>query len=185
MNHPVTRFLTKTGRYSKDEIDLLEKALVPVELPKEMYLLKTGDISSSFYFLEKGAIIQFRLNEDSDKHVIELNGPDSWVLNYKSFSSRKPSEYSIQAYEDCILYELTMDAIHQLIAQSQAFLQMGSILSTNTTRLNFFDTNASADEKYNFLLSHQPKLLQLFPQKLIASYLKITPETLSRVRSRI
>lgn len=73
---------------------------------------------------------------------------------------------------------------HRLIGQSQSFLQMGKILEESTSRIDFFDNNNTQDEKYQYVLENKPELIQSFPQKLIASYLKITPETLSRVRNR-
>ncbi|PKG42822.1 Crp/Fnr family transcriptional regulator, partial [Psychroflexus sp. MES1-P1E] len=110
---------------------------------------------------------------------------NDWVINHKSFTTRKPSEYSIQAFEESFIYELSIDAIHRLIAQSQSFFQMGKILEESTSRIDFFDNNNTPDEKYDFIIKNKPSLLQKFPQKIIASYLKITPETLSRVRKRI
>ena len=106
------------------------------------------------------------------------------VINHKSFTTRKPSENLIQAFEDSTIYELSIEAIHKLIATSQSFLQLGKILETTISRIDFFDNNNTPDEKYRFILEHKPMLLQKFPQKIIASYLKITPETLSRVRKR-
>lgn len=61
---------------------------------------------------------------------------------------------------------------------------MGKILDASTSRIDFFDNNNTPDEKYQYILKNKSEFIQKFPQKLIASYLKITPETLSSVRNR-
>jgi len=78
---------------------------------------------------------------------------------------------------------LSIHSIHALVAKSQVFLQLGKLLDLATERTHFFDTSASPAEKYKYLQQNRSKLLQKFPQKMIASYLKIAPETLSRIRS--
>jgi len=184
MNSQISEVLKQSGYYSKDELLLLEQALEYKNLKKGGLLLNKGEVCSSLSFLNSGALYQYTIDTNLDKHVIELYTSNYWVINNKSFSSRSASETYIQAYNDSTLCFLTIDAIHKLIAQSQSFLQMGKILDNTTSRIHFFDKNLTPDKKYEYLLENKPELLQAFPQKLIASYLKITPETLSRVRRR-
>ncbi len=181
----MNEFLKKAGHFSEEEIALLQKEVQHHLCVKGTYLLQKGDVCSSIYFIKKGAIYHHTTDKDSNLQVIDLNTTHDWVLNHTSFSSRKPSEYEIQVYEDSELYELSMKSIHKLIAISQSFLQMGKILEESTSRVHFFDENYTPDEKYVFILTNKPLLLQKFPQTILASYLKITPETLSRVRKRV
>lgn len=185
MKNPVSEFLAESGRYSEKELMLLEKELQFRTLKKEEILLDKGVVCSSLCFVAKGAVYQYSIDSELNKNVIDLNITNDWIINYKSFASREPSEYYIQSYEDSAIYELSMDSIHKLIAQSQSFLQLGKILEESTSRISFFDNNSTPDEKYQYILKNKPELIQKFPQKLIASYLKITPETLSRVRNRL
>ncbi len=181
----VNDFITKAGYYSDDEQLLLKKELRLVKLCKGDQLLSKGDICSSLCYLVSGTMYQYKINADLEKNIIDLNIPNDWIIDKESFTSRGPSEFYIEAFEDTTLYELTIDSIHDLIAKSQSFLQLGKAFGEVSSRLNFFDNNLSPDEKYQYILKHKPYLIQKFPQKLIASYLKITPETLSRVRNRI
>lgn len=184
MENPLFAHLNQTGRYSEHDLLLLECELQSINIPKNETILNKGEVCSSIYFVIKGAVIHYHTDEELDETIIDLNGPNDWVVNHKSFATRKPSEYEIKSYEDSSLYRLSIESIHKLIAQSQAFLQMGKILEESTSRVEFFDHNYTPDEKYQYLVAHSAHLIQSFPQKLIASYLKITPETLSRVRSR-
>ena len=185
MDESVMELLKKAGQFSEKESILLKKELRYRKLNKDDYLLEKGNICSSLSFIISGSFYQYGIDLELNKNIIDLNTSNDWVINHKSFTTRKPSEYSIQAFEDSSIYELSIDAIHRLIAKSQSFLQMGKILGESTSRIDFFDNNNTPDEKYDFILKNKPNLLQKFPQKIIASYLKITPETLSRVRKRI
>ena len=185
MNNLISKFLNKAGRYSEKELILLKKELQFRTLKKEEILLNKGDICSSLCFIIKGAIYQYKIDAEFNKNVIDLNVSNDWIINHKNFTTQKPSEYFIQSYEESTICILSIESIHRLIAQSQSFLQMGKILEESISRIDFFDNNDTPDEKYQYVLKNKPELIQKFPQKLIASYLKITPETLSRVRNRL
>ncbi|MEM6525472.1 MAG: Crp/Fnr family transcriptional regulator [Bacteroidota bacterium] len=176
--------LNENGKYSQDDFKLLETELLQLSLKEGEIILKEKEVCSSIYFLIKGAAIQFYNDDTHNAVIVDLNGPGDWLLNHKSFATRKPSEYIIKVYSDSEVYQLSIESIHGLIAKSQSFFQMGKILEESTSRVEFFDHNYTPDQKYHFLMERRPHLIQLFPQKVIASYLKITPETLSRVRNR-
>lgn len=178
-------FLNKAGHFSEEESMLLQKEVQHHLCTKDTFLLRKGEVSSSIYFIKKGAVYHHKTDDDGNVHIIDLNATHDWVVNHTSFTSRKPSVREIQVYEDSEVYELSITSIHKLIASSQSFLQMGKVLEETTSRIHFFDGNYTPDEKYAHILAHKPVLLQKFPQTMIASYLKITPETLSRVRKRV
>jgi CRP-like cAMP-binding protein len=184
MDQSITLLLQSLGSFSDKENQRIAQAIEPKHFAENDYLLKQGQVCSSIYWIVSGCAYQYKLNDDLEQQVIDMNVSHNWVFNHRSFTTRKPSEYAIKAFEDSQVYELSIDAIHQLIAESPTFLQMGKVLEEATSRLIFFDNNHSPDEKYQFIIKHKPALLQKFPQKMVASYLKITPETLSRVRRR-
>lgn len=185
MNESIYKLLSKAGNFSEKESLLLKQELQFKELKKGDMLLEKGNVCSSLCFIVSGSFYQYNIDPEFNKNIIDLNIPNDCVINHKSFTSRKPSECSIEAFEDSAVYEISMDAIHKLIALSQSFLQMGKILEETTSRIDFFDNNFTPDEKYHYIITNKPNLLQNFPQTIIASYLKITPETLSRVRKRL
>ncbi|WP_106793495.1 Crp/Fnr family transcriptional regulator [Aquimarina sp. Aq78] len=185
MDESILELLKRAGEFSEKESLLLRQELQYRKLEKDDFLLKKGDTCSSVYFVISGSLYQYNIDSDLDKNFIDLYVSNDWVISHKSFTSRTPSKYSIQAFEESSVYELSIESMHKLIGLSQSFLQMGKILEESTSRIDFFDNNNTPDEKYNYLLKSKPKLIHKFPQKIIASYLKITPETLSRVRKRI
>ena len=166
-------------------MDLLQSALLPKEITKGACLLKPGQVCQSLYFIGSGSFIQFKEKDEIDLQVIDLHVDQEWMLNQQSFVRQQPSETFIQAFTDSHVYELTITKLHELINRSSAFFQLARLLEPTPSRIKLFDDQLSPAAKYQFVLDHRPSLLQAFPLKIIASYLKITPETLSRVREKL
>lgn len=175
--------LKDVGLFFGNEHELFLSKIKLIEVKKGAVLLKKGGVCSSIYFIATGSVVQSLKKEDRDI-VVDLYLPNEWVIEQQSFTSRNPSQYTIEAFEDATLVVLTIESIHQLIAASPSFFKLGSYLDRSKHRLGFYDGAATPDEKVAALLENKPEVFQKFPLKVIASYLKITPETLSRVRKR-
>ena len=151
------------------------------QFKKNQLLLAEGMICRSVLLVLSGAVYQFSVS-DIEENVIDFYIEDDWVMNYPSFVGQKPSTTSIKAYTDCEVLELSIHTLHHLIEVSPTFFQLGKVMEQGMARIHYFDNALSPLQKYNHLVETKPQLLQQFPLKMIASYLKITPETLSRVR---
>ncbi len=176
--------LNAAGRFSSTDVALFGQYAVTREVRRNTVLVKPGQVAHHAFFNLSGAFYQYRINEDNDLQILELYEDRGWFLDQQSFVSRKPAQSFLEAYEDSWVVEISLSAMHQLITLSPVFFQLGRILDTANARLHFFDRQMTPAEKYRYILEHRPALLQKFPLKLIASYLKITPETLSRVREQ-
>ena len=154
------------------------------EIKKHNTLLEVGEVCSAFHFLLKGSCYQFRAT-NAGENIIDLHVAGDCVVNPASFMSRRPASETIKVYEDGEVWVLTIQSLHQLIAKSQVFLQLARLLQVSALRADLFDDAMTPIEKYRYLLANKPQFIRTFPLKYIASYLKITPETLSRVRAAI
>ncbi|QLG44695.1 Crp/Fnr family transcriptional regulator [Costertonia aggregata] len=185
MGNAVVKYLNQNGTYSTNELELLEEALEYKTLNKNDFVLKAGEICDSVGFVTNGSFFQYKYDDNGNTIVSDFYIESDWVINTKSFTSQKPSEYNIQAFKKSSIYFLSIESIHSLIAKSQSFLQMGKVLEAGNSSNTFFKDLKAPDDKYALLLKERPEIIKRFPQKLIASYLNITPETLSRVRKRL
>jgi len=177
-------FLLDFGRFSAEDRSLFENTWTKRECSKNETILNIGEICQSVFFIAKGAFVQYNFKDEIEQNIIELHLENEWLLNQQSFVSQKPSETIIEAFTDSTIYELTIHQLHELIGKSPAFFQLGKVLEPHYSRIHLFDKSLSPLEKYQFIFQHRRGLLQAFPLKMIASYLKITPETLSRVREK-
>jgi CRP-like cAMP-binding protein len=181
----LAEILEKTGRFSDYDVSLFEKKTKIRAVKKGEIMLREGEICQTAFYVISGSFYQYNFKDEIEENVIDLHIKNEWLLNEQSFIAQKPSENIIKAYSDSTVLELTLFSMHELIAQSPAFFQMGGILEMSKSRVHFFDNSLSPLKKYQYILDNKPALLQKFPLKIIASYLKITPETLSRVRENL
>ena len=176
--------LNKVGRFSEPDAILFEKHVKNLKLNKNEILLNEDEVCNSLYFLTKGAVYQYNM-ADVDENIIDLHLEKEWLLNAQSFMAQEPSNTTLKAFSDCEIVKLSIKQLHELIGLSPAFFQLGKLMENGKERAHFFDKAMTPTKKYEHLLATRPALFQAFPLKMIASYLKITPETLSRVREKL
>lgn len=177
--------LATIGSFQEWERELFFKALRIRLVEKDEIILKKGDVASSVFFVQKGSLYQFLEHKDAADTIIDLHLENEWAFNYKSFISQQPSDANIRAYSKSEVGEISIESIHFLISRSLSFLKLNQIMDPAVSRISFFDHSATPLEKYLHILQTRPKLIQSFPLKMIAAYLKISPETLSRVREKL
>lgn len=153
-------------------------------VPKGYTLLEPGKICQTAYYLIEGSAVQYKLNDAGGELVIDLHMSGEWVLNHSSFVGQRASEFTIKTYAACRILELRIEDVHYLISVSQQFIKLGRILEEANERVLFYDRQLTPYEKYELLMQRRKAIFMHFPLKMIASYLKITPETLSRVREK-
>lgn len=176
----VINSLQKFGQFSEQEQMLFKNKLKLKNLKKDTFLLKERQVCQAVYFLKEGSCRQFRHADNGDEIILNLFVQNEWFTDYKSLTSQKASDCYIQTYEDCEIFELELKSAHELIIQNPLFFQLGRLLEQQTLNPN----DNSPDEKYLNIITSRPEVIQKFPLKFIASFLKITPETLSRIRRR-
>lgn len=170
------------------EIDLFISLLDSVSVSKKEYLLRQGDICSYDYFINSGCVKVCYIDERGLENIVKFAIEDWWVVDLDSFLNRTPSFYYIQAVENTVAYRLSKsnyDLLHQRIPAFEKFSktrwQHSFIAIQQRVGQNL---SLTAEERYQQFKVKYPNLELRIPQKLIASYLGITPEFLSVLRRR-
>jgi CRP-like cAMP-binding protein len=174
--------LNGLGQFSLFEVELFEKHTIRKKLGKNEVLLSEREVCKSFYYILSGSFFQFQTTEISE-NIIDLHLQGEWMFNQQSLTEQAPSNTTIKAFSKSEVLELSLNSFHCLCSKSQSFLQFGKILNQSKNRISIYDNSLNPAEKYDFIKKAKPQLSQVFPIKMIASYLKIAPETLSRVRA--
>lgn len=174
--------LNSIGQFSNFDTELFEKHSTRRTLNKNEVLLNEGEICKCFYFILSGSFSQFQMH-DIYEIIIDLHLQNEWMFNQQSLTEQTPSTTTIKAFSKSEIIELSLNSFHCLYSKSQSFLQFGKILNQSANRVFLFDNSLKPNEKYSFINKAKPQLTQVFPIKMVASYLKIAPETLSRVRA--
>ena len=108
MDESILELLKKAGEFSAKDALLLKQELQFRKLKKGEILLEKGKTCSSLCFVVSGIFNQYDTNSELSKNIIDLSITNVCVINHKSFTSRKPSEYSKQAFEDSSFYEISI-----------------------------------------------------------------------------
>ncbi|MFF5383250.1 Crp/Fnr family transcriptional regulator [Pedobacter suwonensis] len=174
--------LSGVGSFSSYDLLLFEEKATRKIFRKNEMVLRQGEICQSVYFILSGSFVQFQSDNETET-IIDLHLPKEWMFNHPSLIDQTPSVTTIKAFEDAEVMELKLISLHELIGMSQSFLNLGRIFDQANHRTYLFDNALSPAEKYQYIKKSKPLIVQVFPVKMIASYLKITPETLSRVRA--
>lgn len=157
-------------------------------LSKNEYMTRAGQTENWFYFVYDGVLRLF-----ADKDGEEINAGFSYNNEfsgeYASFLSQEPTEFYIQAITNCSLlrisYQNLMHQFDELKSIERFGRQFNAKILIDMAKRQLESRSFSAEEKYKRLLTQSPHILQLVPQKHLASYLGMTPETFSRLRAKI
>ncbi len=177
--------LLNFGSFSSQEIDWFNEQLNWKEVRKGELVVPSNKIWQNLFFINEGAIRQHKVGPDGQDITVNFFCENDWMLDHESFTTQTPSIHFFSAFMGCQLVYIRHQQLHSLLSKSQAFLRIGKILNQVLPPQNLSGKTLSPEEKYQWLLTDRPHLIHIFPLKLIASFLDLTPETLSRVRRKI
>ncbi|MDX1905457.1 MAG: cyclic nucleotide-binding domain-containing protein [Bacteroidia bacterium] len=183
------KFSESISRYvglTQDDLARILLRFQPKELKKGRFLLRSGQTSHEFIFIEQGCLRVFR-EQGSGEVTGWFAFEDDFFCELSSFLSQQPSSFSVQAIEDTTLFYITRPDMEKLFLEVPVFETFirrfwEQIISHLVGNMISFQTE-TADKRYEKAIKH-PKLLQRVPLKYLSSYLGVTPSSLSRLRKR-
>ncbi|KPH14722.1 cyclic nucleotide-binding protein [Chryseobacterium sp. ERMR1:04] len=170
---------------SEDDKLLLTAHFKPRKLRKRQYFLQEGDVCKFIAFIVKGSAKTYTVDEKGHENILRLSVENWWLTDFESFYRLIPSRYHIEALEELEILQTTNTEIEEFLKHIPAFSAMSSIINQNNAiaaQKRMQAINYSAEERYEELVKVYPYFLQRFPQNMIASYLGLTSETLSRIK---
>jgi CRP/FNR family transcriptional regulator len=174
---------------SPEQSDWIKSLSVVKKLRKRQYLLQEGDICTQHAFVSKGCLRSYSVDCDDKEHIVKFAIENWWIGDRDSLQSGEPAKLNIDAVEDSevvLFSKQDFDLICQKIPvfndMVNNLLQSAYNASQNRILANI---SLSSCEKYEYFLQRYPGFALRIPQSMIASYLGISPETLSRVRGQI
>lgn len=165
--------------------EIIELSDTTITLERNEFLKVKGTIDTNVYYVESGSLRIFVLDNDEEQ-IIRFGYQKNLVAALDSYLSGKPSDLYIQALKKTVVRVITKAQVEEFLKEEPNRLLWvkileGLVLQQMEREIDIL--TASAKERYNRVLKRSPQLFQQIPNKHIANYLRMTPETLSRLKS--
>lgn len=188
MNINLCEYIERYVSFSETEIDIFSSYLKTKKLKKKEFLLKEGQTCKSRYFITKGCVRLFYIDNKGNEQIIHFAIDNWWVTDYESLINKTSSKLYIQATENTELIELPQEKFNELCQKLPHTERLFRKIMEKTyiaiqKRIEYM-YRLSGEELFNTFISVNPEFTQRVPQYMIASYLGMTPEFVSKIRKK-
>lgn len=182
------KYLEDKISLTEQNFDLIESVSTIKKLRKRQYLLQEGDICRFNAFVCKGFLRYYYVDDKGQEHILQFAPENYWTGDRESLDAELPSKYNIDAIEDSEILLIKKNDFEMLFKTIPAFNDfVNKTIKKNVLVLQeriHVSITHTAEEKYTNFITKYPSITNRVPQHMIASYLGISAETLSRVRKQ-
>jgi len=189
MHNLLLQNISKYIQLTQEEIDYFTSVVQIKRLRKKQYLVQEGDVCRFESFVNKGCLRAYHVDEKGQEHVAQFAIEGWWISDMYSFLTATPARFNVDTLEDSELFCLDKPSLEELYIQVPKFERFFRIILQNAFIAHqqriIANMSKTAEERYLDFMNYYPQLEQRVPQHQVASYLGITPESLSRIRKQL
>lgn len=173
---------------TEKELKLIDSYFEVIEIKKKDFLLQDGKICNFIGFIANGSIRHFHIKDGVEK-TCDISFENSWVTDFQSFTHNTSCIMNLQAMEDTKVFIIKKENLYTLYTECSKYETFGRLMAEQVaqraTEIAMSLSSDKPEERFQNLIKNQADLFQRVPQKYIANFLGISPESLSRIRNRI
>ena len=174
--------------FTDDELNLIDTYFEVEKLKKKEFLLQNGEVCDFIGYIESGTIRHFHIKDGVEK-TCDISFESSWVTDFQSFTHSTSCIMNLQAMETTNVFIVRKENLYKLYNECKKYETFGRLMAEQVaqraTEIAMSLSSEKPEERFQNLLIKQPDLFQRVPQKYIANFLGVSPESLSRIRSRV
>ena len=182
-------YLRVQNLFSDDEITLIMSLAVPKEIKKKQYVLRQGDVCKFHTLVCSGCLRSYRIDDSGKEHILNFSPSNCWTADLASLTTGRPSEEFTDALEDSSIIQFSDTSFKKLLRQIPTFSALINRIITddcnNSHDRIYMMIRHQTEERYRQFIRHFPHLHERVPIFMIASYLGVARETLTRIRSNM
>ncbi|OMQ10114.1 Crp/Fnr family transcriptional regulator [[Flexibacter] sp. ATCC 35103] len=187
MHKPLLQHIEKIVYLEPSEIDILNSRLRVSTIKKKELVLQEGQICNTLYFIIKGCMRQYIINDRGIEQTLQFGIENWWITDYISYHNDIPSHFYIQAVEKSEVIAIEKSTLEAILIQVPKLERYFRIVAQKSfgaaqMRIKFLFT-MSAEERYNHFNGLYPEFVQRVPQYMLASYLDFSAEFMSKIRA--
>ena len=188
MNKELTNYIKRYVTISEEELAILSDCLRLKKIEKKEFLLSEGTTCKARYFILKGCFRHFYIDVKGHEQIIHFGIENWWITDYASLVHQVPSNMYIQALETTTYLELNENELEKLYLKIPVLERFFRIIMEKTyiaaqQRIEYM-FSLTGKEFYEKFIASNPAFSQRVPQYMLASYLGLTPEFISKIKSR-
>lgn len=189
MSDILRKHIQKRIELSNAEFSKCLSFFTPKKVRKKQFLLQEGDVCRQLAFVTSGLLRLYTIDHRGEEHITQFAMEDWWVSDPYSFLSGTPSKENIDALEDSevlLIDRASRDALLEAVPKMERFFRLLMEANLVATRRRIIGLiSDTAEQRYLAFLKTYPNLVERVPLNQIASYLGITPQSLSRIRKEL
>jgi CRP-like cAMP-binding protein len=182
-------YLKENAHLTDEQLEQVRACTITKKLRKRQYLLQEGAICHHNCFIAKGCLRLYRVSEDGTEHILRFGIENWWISDQESYNNEIPSKNNIDALEDCELLLIEKTDFQKLLDDFPNFRNWRDRLKDKSYDVNqnriLSTISDSAEERYLNFMKTYPNIFNRVPLRMIAAFLGVSRETLSRVRQQI
>lgn len=188
MYENLKQYCQKLIPFSEKDLNLIDAYFEQKTLKKKEFLLQDDSVCNFIAFISEGSIRHFHV-KNGDEKTCDISFSTMWVTDFQSFTHNNISIMNLQAMEDTTVFLIRKHDLYKLYQECPIYEKFGRLMAENVaqraTEIAMSLSSEKPEERFQNLLKKQPDLFQRIPQKYIANFLGISPESLSRIQKRI
>ena len=173
---------------SDDEINDFTSILKTTRVKKRQFIVQPGFVSNYRNYILEGAVRVYYLDELGKEHTVIIAIEDWFFTDFYSYINRTPAEYYAEALEDSIIIQMKYEDVEEICSKSLALCQYFRLFTERSMAHSYKRTisniSKTSEERYWEYVDKYPQIANRVPQYVLASYLGISPESISRIRSK-
>lgn len=174
---------------SSEEADTILKKFKKESYKSKTVLIRPGMDANFTYFVLKGVLRSYTIDANGTEHILNIATPNWWMADMYSYLGGKPAIMYVDVVDDCELLSITREEVEALYEEIPRLERFFRILTENNLISNqqrvLDKMSLTAEERYEKFIKKHPEVTQCLPQKYIASYIGVTPEFFSKMKSRM
>ncbi|AZQ43497.1 Crp/Fnr family transcriptional regulator [Nonlabens ponticola] len=156
---------------------------------KRQFIVQPNFVCHHQTYVKKGALRSYFISDAGMEHTIQFAVEDWFISDFNSYVNQEPASLFVEALEDCIVHQISYEDTEQLCASNHKFERFFRLVAQKSfaysQRRVLSNLNNTAQERYLEFLKLYPNIVQRVPQYMLASYLGMTAEFLSKIRKRV
>jgi CRP-like cAMP-binding protein len=182
-------YIRAFDRFTDEEISTITSLAIPKRLKKKQYLLRQGSVCRHQTFVCSGCLRSYRIDGNGCEHILRLSPASHWVSDRVSLVTGMPSNEFIDALEDTTIVQFSTHGFTTLLENIPNFNELNTKIITDDCDVSrdrlYIMLSHQAEERYRNFIRNFPELHERIPIYMIASYLGVSRETLTRIRSNM